>query len=86
MEKVKVYTMDYCPYCEMAKRLLEQKGVTFEEIRVSYHDDATWKRLEKQTGYKTMPQIFIGKNFVGGYVDLAALNQSGKLDTLLKSA
>jgi glutaredoxin 3 len=84
MAKVLVYTMNYCSYCEAAKRLLKGKGIAFEEILVADDDDATWKRLQKETGYRTMPQIFIGDRFVGGYVQLAALERNGELDALVK--
>ena len=75
--------MNYCPYCESAKRLLKSKGLAFEEILLAEDDDAGWKTLEKKTGYKTMPQIFIGEKFVGGYTDLAQLDAKGELDALL---
>jgi GrxC family glutaredoxin len=77
--------MNYCPYCESAKRLLKSKGLPFEEILVAEDDDATWERLEKETGYKTMPQIFIGDKFIGGYSDLTQLDSKGELDRLVKS-
>ena len=76
--------MNYCPYCESAKKLLKSKGLDFEEILLADDDDAGWKKLEKETGFKTMPQIFVGDQFVGGYTQLATLNSSGKLDELLK--
>ncbi len=56
--------MNYCPYCISAKKLLASKNLPFEEILVADDDDATWKYLEKETGYKTMPQIFIGDQFI----------------------
>lgn len=84
MKKVTVYTMNYCPYCTAAKKLLQQKGIGFEEVFVAEDDEATWKKLEKETGYKTMPQIFIDSKFVGGYTELTKLDQSGELDTLVK--
>ncbi|MEW6058254.1 MAG: glutaredoxin, partial [Bdellovibrionota bacterium] len=63
MQKIIVYTMKFCPYCESAKRLLQMKGYSFEEVVVEMDDEETWDRLEKQTGFKTMPQIFIGEKF-----------------------
>lgn len=69
--KVTVYTMKYCPYCESAKRLLKEKNIPFEEKMVAEDDDATWDRLEKETGYKTMPQIFIDGKFIGGFAQLS---------------
>lgn len=85
MKKITIYTMDSCPYCEMAKKLFTQKGFAYDEKRVPMDDDAEWDRLEKLTGYKTMPQIFIGEQFIGGYNDLAEMNSSGKLDPLVRS-
>jgi glutaredoxin 3 len=79
VKKITVYTMNYCPYCDAAKRLLKANGMDFEEIKVGEDDDATWKRLEKQTGFKTMPQIFIGEEFVGGFNELKKLEDNGEL-------
>ena len=84
MKKITVYSLTYCPYCKSAKKLLDSKGLKYEEIIVSEDDDETWDRLEKETGFKTMPQIFIGEQFIGGYTDLAALDKSGKLEELAK--
>lgn len=84
MKKVTIYTMDYCPYCESAKKLLKSKGIAFEEVKLPMDDDAQWDELEAKTGYKTMPQIFIGEKFIGGYTDLASLDKKGDLDSLVK--
>ena len=80
---VKVYTMDACPYCEAAKRLLKQRNIAFEEIRVPLDDDAQWERLEKLSGMKTMPQIWAGDQLVGGYTDLKARDDQDQLANLL---
>lgn len=77
--KVKIYTTSPCPYCSMAKSLLKNRKIDFEEIFVSYEDDAKWIELEKETGFKTMPQIFINDQFIGGYTELAKLDSQGKL-------
>ena len=82
MPKVEVYTWTICPYCVRAKNLLKNKGVTFQEINID-GDDAAFEALKKRTGMKTVPQIFINDKLVGGYSDLAALEQEGKLDALL---
>jgi len=84
MKKIVVYTMRFCPYCESAKALLGGKGFAFEERLVELEDEATWERLYRETGYRTMPQIFIGEAFVGGYTQLAALDKEGKLDAMVK--
>lgn len=83
MKPVKMYTTAQCPYCMRAKQLLAQKGVsTVEEIRIDA-DPAQRDQMMQITGRRTVPQIFIGETHVGGFDDLNALNQAGKLDTLL---
>lgn len=79
---VKIYTMKNCPYCERAKSLMKERGVSFVEELVPYEDDAKWEMLEKKTGLKTMPQIFNGETIIGGYSDLAALDAKDKLSSL----
>lgn len=83
MLPVRVYSTLFCPYCVMAKRLLEQKGVRFQEIRV---DETPGLRDEmtRITGRRTVPQIFVGDTHVGGFDDLSALERAGKLDPLLQ--
>ncbi len=81
---VKVYTTPICPYCSNAKQLLKNKGIEYQEIGM--HDISSDERRElmKQTNnYRTVPQIFIGDTFVGGFDELNQLNQQGKLDELL---
>jgi glutaredoxin 3 len=80
--KVQVYTMDYCPYCERAKRLLSQRGVAFEEIRVAEDDDATWDALFARSEMRTMPQIFAGERLIGGFTQLAAEDARDQLASL----
>ena len=83
MAIVEIYSSIWCPFCYRAKRLLEQKGVDYKEIEVS--DDATLKSemLSRSDGRYPVPQIFIDGTGIGGSDELVALNQSGKLDTLL---
>jgi glutaredoxin 3 len=77
-----MYTTNWCPYCERARRLLRSKGAAFEEIDV---ESAAEKRAEMQarSGRRTVPQIFVGDHHIGGSDDLAALEDAGKLDALL---
>lgn len=82
MAEVKIYSKDHCPYCERAKALLQSKGVKYQEINLEGKPDEM-QALVKQTGMRTVPQIFIAGKLVGGFTDLAALDQQGKLDTLL---
>lgn len=84
MAKVVMYTKEQCPYCRHAKTLLNAKKVAFEEIRVDLNA-AELEKMIKLSNRRTVPQIFINDLSIGGYDDLAALNQSGKLDELLKS-
>lgn len=84
MPKVIVYTKDYCPYCTKAKNLLQQKGVAFEEIDVTHDTKQQAEMVEKSGGRRTVPQIFINDKSIGGFDDMHALDQQGKLDPLLK--
>lgn len=81
---ITIYTGALCGYCAMAKRLLQDKGVSFTEISVDM-DPARRAEMEQRSGRRTVPQIFIGEQHVGGYDDLAALERAGKLDALLAS-
>lgn len=79
---ITVYTKQFCPYCVMAKRLLDSKGASFTEIKVD-SDQAMMKKMMADSGQRTVPQIWIGKTHVGGYDELAGLQQKGELDGLL---
>lgn len=83
MKPVRVYTTNYCGYCEQAKALLRRKGVPFEEIDVTGDDEARRKLVEMSGGLRTVPQIFVGETHVGGYDRLSELDRSGELDRLL---
>ena len=84
MAKVLAYTVDYCPYCKKAKALLKEKGVDFEDVDITANEDAMRKKIAEISGGKTtVPQIFINGVHIGGYTDLKALNDSGKLDEML---
>ncbi|MEN3931668.1 glutaredoxin 3 [Microvirga sp. W0021] len=84
MPKIIIYAKSWCPYCKSAKQLLEQKGATFTEIDVEKEAGALDDMLAKSGGRKTVPQIFINDQHIGGFDDLYAFDQSGKLDPLLK--
>jgi len=83
MKKVKLYTKEYCPYCVRAKTLLNSKNVEFEEINIEGQTSLS-EGLFQKTGFRTVPQIFIGEECIGGYSQLAQLEQSGELDQKLK--
>jgi len=81
--KVTVYTKQNCPYCVRAKRLLDRKGVSYEEIPVEGKDELrSW--LVERTGQMTVPQIFAGERSLGGFSDVDALESAGKLDPILR--
>lgn len=81
---VVLYTKSTCPYCINAKKLLESKGVAYEEILFpSLNDDEKEALSQKTNGYRTVPQIFINDTFIGGFDQLNKLNQEGKLDAML---
>ncbi|MBI4830550.1 MAG: glutaredoxin 3 [Candidatus Lindowbacteria bacterium] len=82
MKQVRIYTTPTCYYCDRAKALLSKKGVAYEEVDVSVDREAMKKVIEA-TGRRTVPQIFIGDDHVGGCDDLYALEELGKLDSLL---
>lgn len=85
MAAVTMYSTGTCPYCQMAERLLVSKGVTaIDKIRVDL-DPAKRAEMMERTARRTVPQIYIGETHVGGYEDLAALDQAGKLDSLLNA-
>jgi glutaredoxin 3 len=78
MADVRVYTTDYCPYCDRAKALLDKRHIPFEEIDVT-HDSEKRAWLVKTTGRRTVPQIFIKGESIGGSDELHALDRSGEL-------
>ena len=79
---VKIYMTKWCPYCRNAKTLLNNKGVSYEELNID-ELGMTRNELYDLTGGRTVPQIIINKNSIGGFYDLFALHQSGDLDGLL---
>jgi len=83
MPKVEIYTKMFCPYCVRAKRLLDEKGVAFEEIDITMGGPKRGEMIQRASGRTTVPQIFIGETHVGGSDDLAALERAGKLDPML---
>ena len=86
MAAVDIYTILYCPFCEDAKDLLSQKGVSFHEIDASGNRDIRKQMIERAGGRSTYPQIFIGATHIGGCDDLYALDEAGRLDPLLAAA
>ncbi len=85
MKQVLIYSTRICPFCVMARRLLERKGVKFAEVKVD-EDPVRRQEMMQKTGRRTVPQVFVGETHVGGYEDLAALEHAGRLDALLTDA
>ena len=84
-KKIVVYSKDWCSYSWRAKRLLKRKGYDFEVIDATGNAEMrAW--LAEATGRQTVPQIFIGDSPIGGYDDIKALDRSGELDRLVRSA
>jgi len=82
MPPVVLYGTRFCSFCLAARRLLDEKGITFEDISVDTDLDLRLEIMEK-SGQRTVPQIWVGSIHVGGYSDLQALETSGDLDELL---
>lgn len=82
MAKVVIYSKESCPYCVMAKELFKARNIPFEEIRIDL-DEKLRDEMMRLSNRRTVPQIFINDQPIGGYDDLAALVKSGKLDNLL---
>jgi glutaredoxin 3 len=79
---VTIYTWTVCPYCVRAKEFLSRKGIAFREINLDGKEDELLA-LRNRTKFRTIPQIFIGEEFIGGYQDLLALEDSGELEKKL---
>jgi glutaredoxin 3 len=84
-EKVVVYRTRFCPYCELAARFLRDKKIEFTEIDVS-GDGEKRRWLLEATTQRTVPQIFINGNPIGGFVDLVDLDRRGQLLPLLRQS
>ena len=82
MARVEVYTTPSCPFCVRAKRLLEARGIPYDEIDVA-HDPKLRAQLVERTGRRTVPQIFIDGDPIGGFEELAALDASTRLADLV---
>lgn len=87
MANVTIYTTGTCPYCLRAKLLLKEKGVEeIQEIRVDRDLSVREIMIERSGGKRSVPQIFINDQHIGGFEELNQLNREGKLDSLLASS
>ena len=84
MVKVEIYTSPLCGFCHAAKRLLDNKGVEYQEFDVMLKPSLKQEMLARSAGRRTVPQIFIGGSGIGGCDELHQLEASGELNTLLK--
>jgi glutaredoxin 3 len=81
--QITIYTKSHCPFCVRAKRLLDRKGVAYEEVSVEGKDDLR-RWLVEASGQMTVPQIFVGDRSLGGFSDIDALDREGRLDPILR--
>lgn len=82
MAKVVMYSTATCPFCVNAKKLLQSKGIDFEERRIDTEPQLR-ETMMAASGRRTVPQIWVGETHVGGFTDLWELEKSGELDALL---
>lgn len=83
MARVEIYLTRWCPYCHMARSLLDRKGVAYEVIDVGEAPERRSEMMQRALGRRSVPQIFIDGQPVGGSDDIHALDRAGKLDPLL---
>ena len=81
--KIDIYTSPLCGFCTVAKNLLIKKGVDFDEYDVVKEPSLKPVMIERANGSKTVPQIFINQQHIGGWEELCGLDQNGKLDEIL---
>jgi glutaredoxin 3 len=82
---IEMYTTSWCPYCTRAKRLLEHKRASYAELSIEEHPELRSEMI-RRSGRRTVPQIFIDGQHIGGSDELAALDEAGGLDRLLSPA
>ena len=83
MKKVVIYTGDLCIHCDWAIELLNRKNIEFTEYNIAKDATKREEMFKKSNGAKTVPQIFVDDNHVGGNVELQALERKGELNSLL---
>ncbi|HEV8342301.1 MAG TPA: glutaredoxin 3 [Candidatus Binatia bacterium] len=84
MSRVVLYSKEYCSFCKRAKALLQSKNIAFEEVDVT-SDAVLQKEIQRLSGRRTVPQIFIDGNSVGGFEELRELDAAGELDRLSRN-
>lgn len=86
MKIVKIYTTTVCPYCDSAKRLFKSLGVPYEEISLDGCHEERQRLSEANGGWRTVPMIFIGDKFMGGFTDVKAVHDRGELLPLINGS
>lgn len=79
---IEIYTLDYCPFCKKAKAFFDEKNIPYVEYKLNGDEDEEFRKLQKKYDIKnevTVPQIVINGKRIGGYSDLTALYEAGKL-------
>jgi len=80
---VTMYTFSTCPFCIRAKEMLDRENIKYEEIEIS-NDREKLDVLEQKTGHSTVPQIFVGDKFIGGFDDLMDIHRNGKFNDIFR--
>lgn len=83
MKHVKIYTTSVCPYCDSAKRLFRSLGVSFEEVSLEGRHEERMRLSQAHGGWRTVPMIFVGDQFIGGFDDAKRLHDRGELMRLI---
>jgi len=86
MTDITIYTTKFCPYCIAAKHLLNAKGVDYNEIDVTFNPAERKRMMARSQGIRSVPQVFIHGQHIGGCDELHALEREGRLDPLLATA
>ena len=84
MPEILIYTSTICPYCIMAKRLLDNKGASYQEINID-KQPVMREKMMRETKRRTVPQIYIGDQHIGGFDELYALDRKNELDSLIEA-
>ena len=85
MKKIIVYSMQNCPFCVKAKNLLTQRGVSYDVEMIDDWSDEQWDQFAKKSGMKTVPQIYVDGQLIGGYTQLAEVDAKDQLASLKNS-
>ena len=84
MNKITIYLTQTCGFCHAAKRLLEERGISYDEIDISSDLESRGEMMRKSNGMRTVPQIFLNNKHVGGFSELYTLQQSGELEKVVE--